>query len=127
MKEKIYTEDESLLLMEVAGLLGHYFLHFIYIQGNSMNKCSSIINTWTEEFFHKYGNMENINLLGWEPYNYGFSGKCWRFQDVVKEFGENKIGFKIDISKREYEKIDGLVTWLDTFKSKIEETKEKEK
>lgn len=118
-KQKVYTIDESLLLMEVAGLLGHYFLYFLYIQGNNMDKCSSIINTWTEEFFHTYGHMENINLLGERPYEYGFSGNCWRFQDAVKEFGESKIGFKIDVSKREYEKVEGLTSWFDnTFKTK---------
>ncbi len=89
--QKVYTIDESLLLMEVAGLLGYYFMDALYMRGNNMDKCSSIINTWTEEFFNTYGHMENINLLGWEPYNYGFSGECWRFQDVVKEFGETKL------------------------------------
>ena len=118
-KEKIYTKDDSLLLMEIAGLLSHYFLHFIYIQGNNMDKCSSMINDWTEEFFNKYGSMKNINLLGERPSDYGFSIECCRFQDVVKEFGETKIGFKIDVSKREYEKIEGLTTWLDRFNTYV--------
>ena len=104
-KQKIYTNDEALLLMEVAGLLSYYFRHHLYIQQNNMDKCSSIINTWTEEFFKTYGHLENINVIGWEPYNHGFSGEVWSFKDAVKEFGETKAGFKIDISKRIYEKV----------------------
>jgi hypothetical protein len=119
-KQKIYTNDESLLLMEVSGLLSFYFLWHLYIQGNKMDKCTSIINTWTQEFFKTYGHLENINLIGWEPYNYGFSNEVCRFQDAVKEFGEMKAGFKIDISKRTYENINGVETYMDKL-SKLAE------
>jgi len=90
-RNKIYTLDDSRLLMEVSGLLSYYFLKDVYSMCLNLDKASSVINQITEDFYKEYGDMENINLIGEEPYNYGFSGDCWRFQDAVKEYGKKKL------------------------------------
>ena len=96
IENKIYTLDDSRLLMEISGLLHHYFFTIVYRRGNSTDKTSSILIGIAEDFFKEYGHMENINLLGEQPYNYGFSEKCWRFKDAVKEYGNKKLNLNED-------------------------------
>lgn len=88
--KKAFCEQDVLFLMEISHFLGCYYLKEVYNSNLSLNKTSSLLNTWSFELFEQIKDIDLNDILN-NPPKYGFSGNVWRFEDIVKEFGKNKL------------------------------------